>query len=435
MFSFFNKAELLNDQLQLLQLECSSLKSTIAAFSDTLAMIEFLPDGQIVTANQNFLNVMGYGLSALVGKHHSLFCDSATKKSSEYAGFWKALASGQSSQGRFLRLSKNGGEVWLEASYCPVKDTNGKVTKIIKIASDITEQVIKNQELQSQSEAVSRSMATIEFSPDGKIIVANQNFLDTMGYSMEELLGKHHKIFCGKDVATSPAYREFWQKLNKGEFYSGKIHRLNKQGEKVWLEATYNPIFDSKGRLYKVVKFASDITEAINNSQRTSELVQKSCAETNDISLKGKNKVGQAIDAMSSISNGLSGASENINSLSEQSGQISNIVNTITAIADQTNLLALNAAIEAARAGEQGRGFAVVADEVRQLAARTSRSTAEIDDVVKRNNQFASSAVKAMEKIVTDSSIGTTLIQEAGEVIDEIELSTKKMVGMVATMS
>lgn len=203
----------------------------------------------------------------------------------------------------------------------------------------------------------------------------------------------------------------------------------------MWLEATYNPIFDTQGKLYKFMKVASDNTAYIETNKRTGEVAYESSMTTERISQRGNAVVNEAIQAMKQVTQGLQTAASSIDSLSNQSEQISNIVNTITAIADQTNLLALNAAIEAARAGEQGRGFAVVADEVRQLAGRTSKSTAEIDSVVKENNQFASAAVKSMEEIVNRSQEGMALIQQTGEAINEISTSTKEMVQIVGQLS
>jgi methyl-accepting chemotaxis protein len=432
---FFNKKNRLTEELAEALKQKQSADALMASFSISMAIIEFTPEGKILTANDNFLQTMEYSLQEIVGKHHSTFCTNDLVKSPEYKDFWSNLSKGNATNGEFLRITRSGNRIWLAASYCPVFDQNGRVEKVVKIASDVTHTLNSMHELKAQTEAVSRSMATIEFDTTGKILNANENFYQTMGYSETEIIGQHHRLFCSSELANSEEYRQFWQQLNHGEFVSGRFERVAKGGRTVWLDATYNPIFDTEGKLYKIIKFATDHTSAVEAAKNTSELAYQSSMKTDDISTKGNNIVNEAIEAMQKVSSGLSNAASRIDSLSNQSEQISNIVNTITAIADQTNLLALNAAIEAARAGEQGRGFAVVADEVRQLAGRTSKSTAEIDEVVKENNQLSNEAVQSMEQIVELAEQGMNLIQKTGDTINEISDSTKEMVEVVSNMS
>jgi len=432
---FFNKNNHLLEELEQSKKHCEASEDLVKALSSSMAMIEFTPSGDILTANQIFLSTMHYELNQIVGRHHSMFCPKKLVASEEYKELWRDLGKGKAIKGEFMRLTSKGKEIWLAASYCPVIDSLGHVSKIVKIASDVTATVQKMHDLNAQVKAVSRSMATIEFDTEGNILLANDNFLQTMGYSATELVGQHHRIFCSHELSSSEEYRHFWQKLNSGEFLSGTFERVNKQGDKMWLEATYNPIFDTQGKLYKVMKFATDNTTIIEANRQTSEIAYESSMNTDRISQRGNKIVNDAIQAMIHVTEGLQTAAASIDSLSSQSEQISKIVDTITAIADQTNLLALNAAIEAARAGEQGRGFAVVADEVRQLAGRTSKSTAEIDGVVKENNQLASAAVKSMEEIVNRSQEGMALIQQTGEAINEISASTKEMVNIVSQLS
>ncbi|NCP63429.1 MAG: PAS domain-containing protein [Paraglaciecola sp.] len=341
---------------------------------------------------------------------------------------WRNLANGQDLSGQFQRVDRKGRDIWLAASYMPVFDAAGKVSKVIKIASDVTQSIVEMHLLKSEAQAVSNSMAIVEFDMSGKVLSSNENFQRTMGYGGAELVGMSHSAFCKRDYVSSNDYKEFWVSLRKGKFFSGLVERVNKQGEPVWLEATYNPIYDLDGNLIKVKKFASDSTENYSTTKRSSELVYESSKQTEKTSHQGMEMVKSSIQAMAQVTDSLTAAATRIDSLSKQSDQISNIVNTITAIADQTNLLALNAAIEAARAGEQGRGFAVVADEVRQLAARTSKSTAEIDEVVKQNNTLAMQAVKSMEEIVTRAKEGMGLIEKTGSVITEINAGTQELV-------
>ncbi|WP_438864619.1 methyl-accepting chemotaxis protein [Neptunicella sp.] len=422
-------------QLKACQQECNGLNNVLTALSKSVANIEFTPDGKILTANDNFLAVMGYSLEQIVGQHHKIFCNAETINSPDYKAFWKKLAAGEGAKGQFLRVTQSGKEIWLEASYCPVINADGQVSKVVKIASDITDSVLQSHELKSQDCAVNRSMAVIEFDLDGNVLKANDNFLRTTGYQLDEILGKHHSLFCDKQYAASNEYRQFWEKLNQGEFTGGKFQRVDKQGNVIWLEATYNPIFNSKGKLYKVMKFATDITATVESARQTTQMVTEATRKTEDISSKGNEVVNQAIAAMNRMSDELKTTSNSIDALSEQSEKITNIVSTITAIADQTNLLALNAAIEAARAGDQGRGFAVVADEVRQLAARTSSSTAEIDDVVRKNNTFATEAVKAMREMLKLSESSMELVKETGVAIDEIDSSTHEMMAAVTHLA
>lgn len=425
------KTEAVNALTQELQAE----KDLINALSSSLAIIEFTPDGTILTANNNFLNATGYALHEIQGKHHRIFCTPETTQSLEYQKFWQKLARGEACKGQYLRRARNGEDIWLEASYCPVIDAHGVVTKVTKIAADITERILQQTELENRFEAVNRSMAIIEFTPEGIILSANHNFIQTMGYSEKEIIGQHHRIFCSDELRKSTAYADFWHRIKNGEFMSGKFKRFNKAGKTIWLEATYNPILNPSGQVYKVIKFATDISDAVESVRQTTQTAMQASTVTAEISQRGMETILKTISSMKEVADGLAGASKKITALSEQSEQISNIVNTISGIANQTNLLALNAAIEAARAGEQGRGFAVVADEVRQLAARTNKSTGEIDEVVKRNNTFAGEAVHAMTKIVEEANSVEALIKRTGEDIEQISQSTDNLVNVVKQLS
>ncbi len=207
----------------------------------------------------------------LVGQHHRLLCETVYAASDEYRLFWQQLAGGEYKSGRFKRRNKQGEALWLEASYNPIIGRGGKVTRVLKTASDITHKVTLEQEMRSRLEAIDRSMATVEFSLDGFILDANQNFLDTVGYSLEALKGAHHRQLCEADYAASAAYREFWKCLNTGEYMAGQFKRVTRTGEELWLEATYNPVFDANGTLYKVIKYATDITQRIRQQNAESE--------------------------------------------------------------------------------------------------------------------------------------------------------------------
>ena len=422
-------------ELAVSQRRLADSEATLAALGGSMALIEFQPDGTILSANSNFLRVMGYSVEEIQSRHHRLFCTPKYANSAAYQGFWSRLGNGEFINDRFLRLDKQGRELWLEASYNPVRDTTGRVIKVVKIATDVTAQVQKEQEQESQIKAINRSMATIEFNRQGEVVSANENFLAVLGYRLEEIVGKHHRLFCERSEIESPDYRQFWERLNQGEFFSGSFKRLNKQGRAVWLRATYNPVFDANGDLYKIVKYASDITDQVlqqETESRAARMAYETSLKTDDTAHEGARVVQDTVEVMQSLADELNRAAEGVNAVSQQSEIISSIVQTIRGIAEQTNLLALNAAIEAARAGDQGRGFAVVADEVRNLAARTSQATVRIVEVVQHNRELATGAVARMETSKDKAEQGVKLAGEAGQVILDIQDSARQVVQAIS---
>jgi methyl-accepting chemotaxis protein len=235
-------------------------RATLAAISKSQAVIEFNPDGTVITANENFLNALGYSLAEIQGKHHSMFVEPAMRESGAYREFWAALNRGEYQAAEYQRIGKGGREIWIQASYNPIL-RNGKVVKVIKFATDITAAKRRSQEEAGKTAAISRAQAVIEFNLDGTIVTANENFLKTLGYSLSEIQGKHHGMFVEPSARDSAAYREFWAKLNRGEYEAAEFKRIGKGGKEVWILASYNPILDGKGKPFKVVKFATDVTE------------------------------------------------------------------------------------------------------------------------------------------------------------------------------
>lgn len=232
----------------------------IAAMAKSQAVIEFNMDGTVITANENFLNALGYSLDEIKGKHHSLFVDEAYKQSPAYKEFWAKLNRGEYDAAEYKRIGKGGREVWIQASYNPILDLSGKPFKVVKYATDVTKQKLLNADYQGQIAAISKAQAVIEFGMDGAVISANENFLNALGYSLHEIKGKHHSMFVEDSYRESSAYKDFWDKLNRGEYQAAEYKRIGKGGREVWIQASYNPIFDLNGKPFKVVKYATDIT-------------------------------------------------------------------------------------------------------------------------------------------------------------------------------
>jgi methyl-accepting chemotaxis protein len=377
----------------------------ISAVNRAQAVIEFNLDGTIVTANENFLKTLGYTLGEIQGKHHSMFVEQTEKDSAAYRDFWAALNRGEFQAGEYKRLGKGGKEVWILASYNPVLDENGKSFGVVKFATDVTAQKLKNADLAGQIEAIGTSQAIIEFKLDGTIIQANANFLGALGYTLGEITGKHHSMFVDQAERESAGYREFWAALNRGEFQAGEFKRIGKGGKEVWIQASYNPILDLNGKPFKVVKYASDVTQQVlvrmgNERVRAmmesvaagAEELNASVREISEAMMKSKGAAMSAVERVGS-------ADSQAKRLSDAAQAMSGIVELIGNITGQINLLALNATIESARAGEAGRGFAVVASEVKSLANQAKQATDKISAEIESLNGISGDVVTALETI------------------------------------
>lgn len=388
----------------------------------------------IVHANDNFLRMLGYTAQQLEGRNMDQMVPAYVKQLDCYRNLRIAVQKGESVIDKYRFLRADGSLAWIYAMWQPILDENGKLQNLKCYGSDITEAVEVAAENSAFIQALLRSTAVIEFDLGGHVLKANDQFLRGMGYSLAQIKGKHHSLFCDPQEVSSAQYKDFWATLNRGEFVANRFKRIDAHGRVVWLEATYNPVHDAQGKLYKVVKFATVITDQVAREEEVSEAagVAFEISQQTDVTAqRGADVVQNTVQTMRRISDEMQSASSGIEALGKQSLLISSIVQTIGGIAQQTNLLALNAAIEAARAGEQGRGFAVVADEVRQLAGRTSAATEEIVSVVQQNQALADEAVRGMANSRVQAEQGLALANEAGAVIVEIQEGAKQVVGAV----
>ncbi|XSC43610.1 methyl-accepting chemotaxis protein [Bradyrhizobium sp. RDT10] len=377
----------------------------IAAINRAQAVIAFEMNGTIVTANDNFLKALGYTLAEIQGKHHSMFVEQAMRDSAAYRELWAKLNRGENQSAEYKRIGKGGREVWILASYNPVLDEKGKPFRVVKFATDITSQKLATADLAGQIAAIGKAQAVIEFNMDGTIIGANQNFLKTLGYALDEIRGRHHSMFVDPSERDSAAYRDFWAALNRGEYQAAEYKRIGKGAKEVWIQASYNPILDLNGKPFKVVKYATDTTaqvlvrmgnERVRGMMETvaagAEELNASVREISEAMTKSRETAATAVGRVEA-------ADAQAKRLNEAAQAMSGIVELIGNITGQINLLALNATIESARAGEAGRGFAVVASEVKNLATQAKQATDKIGQEIGNLNGISGDVVGALDSI------------------------------------
>ena len=417
------------------------LRGLVDAIDRVEAVVRFSPDGIILDANQNFLTTMGYTLEEVRGSHHRIFVDPEYAASADYAGFWRKLRSGQFDQAEYKRLAKDGTEVWLLASYNPVFDPSGNLVEIVKFATDITAQKLKNLEVQGIIDAIHRVQGVIEFDLDGIILNANPIFLDLMGYTLPEIVGRHHSIFVEPGFEQTAEYREFWSNLRAGRPDSRVYRRFGKHSRQVWIQASYNPILDLNRRPLKVIKFASNLTGIVGQTETTQTTAQSVAAATEQLSAS-IGEICRNMDlsraATEEIRNAAHGSGAEAAHLLQTVKAMEKIVDLIRNIAGQVNMLALNATIEAARAGAAGKGFAGVAHEVKNLSSQTARATDEIGKEIGSVQEISSRVASSIHRTVdavsqVDQYVGSiaTAMEQQTAVTREISQRSTELVGAV----
>ncbi|REL29435.1 methyl-accepting chemotaxis protein [Thalassotalea euphylliae] len=394
------------------KIAAANFQGQIDAISKSQAVIEFNMDGTIITANDNFLNAMGYSLVEVQGKHHSIFADSEYANSLEYKLFWEKLGRGEFEAGEYRRVGKNGKEVWIQASYNPILDMEGKPFKVVKYASDITTQKLESANFSGQIDAIGKSQAVIEFELDGTIIDANENFLMTMGYTLAEVKGKHHSMFAEPEVAGSPEYQHFWQKLGQGQFDSGEYRRLGKFGKEVWIQASYNPILDMNGKPFKVVKYATDITK---RKQAISEI-------KDSIMSLSEGDLTNRIDA--DLGEEFSVLGDSMNSLLDN---LNDMMSTIRDAADHVFHSSRELAVGNSELSQRTESQAASLEE-------TASAMEELTSTVQQNANNATEATKLSTTAMSKASDGGDVVNNAIAAMQAIEKSSKKISDIIGVI-
>lgn len=405
--------------IKLLNGSAGDASQKIDALDKSLAMIEFDVKGTILAANANFCKAMGYEAREIIGKHHSLFVDPEYAASQAYRDFWMQLGQGQFDAREYLRLGKGGREVWIQASYNPVKNSAGKVTRILKVATDITAQKEVEAERTAKLDAVERVQATIEFTVDGVILNANENFLATVGYALSEIQGKHHSMFVDPAEARSEAYAAFWRRLNTGEFVAAEFRRIGKGGKEVWIQASYNPVFDAKGRVVKVVKFATDVTGRVDAVNQIAQALARLAA--NDLSYRMAAQIdAQFASVRDDFNDAVAALDETIGAVASATRNVATGANEISTASDN---LSRRTEQQAASLEETAAALDEITATVSRSADGAKRASVAASDArvdAAKSGEIVGEAVSAMDGIESSSN----QINQIISVIDEIAFQT-----------
>ena len=407
----------------------------IQAIRKSQAIIEFDMDGIILDANENFLNAIGYRLEEIRGKQHRMFLDEAYANSEAYKAFWLKLKNGEYEATLFRRFGKGGKEIWIQASYNPVLDAEGRPFKVVKLATDVTERTLRDADYAGKIAAINKSQAVIEFDMDGTVLNANDIFLTAMGYSLDEIVGKHHRIFVEPTHANSADYTNFWAALNHGNYYAADCKRIGKGGKTVWLQASYNPILDLNGRPLKIVKFASDITEQLNLTEKLKRAAEEEVRArvdsllaatavavngdlTRTVDAQGADAVGQLGTALSDL----------LNKFRESIKQIASTAVTVAAAAEQLTAVSKVMASNAEETSSQAKSVSLASEEIsaniNSVACGTEEMSSSIKEISRNASEAASIATTAVKKADDMNATMAKLGSSSGEIGKVIKVIT-----------
>jgi methyl-accepting chemotaxis protein len=422
-------------------MQLAEYEGKVRAIDKSMAVIEFELDGTVQTANAGFLSALGYTLDEIKGQHHRLFVDPAFAASPEYVQFWDNLRKGQYQAGEYKRIGKGGKEVWIQASYNPILDKAGRPMKVVKYATDVTAQKLKNADAEGQLEAIEKVMATIEFELDGTIRSANANFLSVVGYSLDEVKGRHHRMLVEPTYAASPEYAQFWENLRRGESQSNEFKRIGKGGKEVWIQASYNPILDLSGKPFKVVKFATDVTAQVKMREEVKASAAREGAEraalqqkvdsmllvvnaatagdlTKAVTVSGEDAIGRMGSGLSTfladLRKSMSTMGISAQALGASSEELTSVSQSMAANAEETST----------QAGVVSAAAEQVNKNIQTVSASAEEMTASIREIAKNASEAARVATSAVKVAETTNATVAKLGESSAEIGKVIKVIT-----------